>query len=293
MHSIAEFGAFFVFTAAAACSPSPAPKSATASAPQQAAEPTASASDPQAGTEERAELGAHFAAEALSGTIALADGDGKTVCSDVRKCTRRYLPASTFKIANAMIGLETGVVDDPESALPWDGKEYANPDWNRDHTLRSAMQASCFPCFQRIAREVGEERMRDWLGRLNYGNRDMSGGVDRFWLMGGLRISPLEQVEFLRRFARGQLPISERTADFVREIITLDVGEGHVLYGKTGSAMPPEYEIEIGWFVGFVELGPRRVYFATLIDGHGKDVELKPARRRVTERILRAQGFLP
>ncbi len=245
------------------------------------------------GPRERPELAEHLKAEGLTGVIALADGDGSPVCSDVRKCTRRYLPASTFKIANAMIGLETGVVSDPESKLPWDGKEYSNPDWNRDHTLRSAVQVSCFPCFQQIARAVGEPRMREWLDKLNYGNHDMSGGLDRFWLMGGLRISPLEQVEFLRRFARGELPISGRTAEYVRDLITLDVATGYVLYGKTGSAAPPEYELEIGWLVGFVEQGVRRVYFATLIDGHGEGVDVKSARRRATERVLRAEGYLP
>ena len=115
-------------------------------------------------------------------------------------------PATIDHIANAIIALETGVATDPETPLPWDGKQYARDDWNRDHTLRSAIQVSCVPCFQAIARNVGQPRMDDWLARLGYGNRDTSGGIDRFWLWGGLRISPIEQIDFLRRLEGGKLP---------------------------------------------------------------------------------------
>src|SRR5450631_2534370 len=120
-----------------------------------------------------------FADEHVTGAMALFDTrDGKLLCSDPTKCDAGYLPASTFKIANTIIALETGVVSDAESPLPWDGQEYQNPDWNRDHTLRSAVQVSCVPCFQGIARKVGEARMHDWVNRLGYGNRDSSGRID-------------------------------------------------------------------------------------------------------------------
>jgi beta-lactamase class D len=116
--------------------------------------------------------------------------------------------------------------------------------------------------------------------------------VDKFWLWGGLRISPLEQIDFLRRFDGNQLPISERTADIVRDIMTLDVTEKYVLRAKTGSTQKPDEPLDLGWFVGWLELGERRVFFATLIDGHRPDVDLLPVRRRVTERVLRARGLM-
>ena len=235
-----------------------------------------------------------FQAEHLTGAMALFDSrDGKLLCSDAERCDKGYVPASTFKIANTIIGLETGVLSDAESPMPWDGKEYSNPDWNRDHTLRSAIQVSCVPCFQGVARKVGEARMSEWLNRLDYGNHDSSGKIDFFWLGGALRISPLQQVDFLRRLDGGKLPIQERTLDIVRDVLTLDVGPEHVLRGKTGFAGPPEQPSEVGWFVGFVELGERRVFFATLVDGHAPDVDIKPVRRRVTERVLRELGDLP
>ncbi len=79
----------------------------------------------------------------------------------------------------------------------------------------------------------------------------------------------------------------------MRDVLTLDVGPDHVLRGKTGLALPPEEPSEVGWFVGFVELGARRVFFATVIDGHAPEVDLKSVRRRVTERVLRELGDLP
>jgi len=192
-----------------------------------------------------------------------------------------------------MIALETGAVENDETVLPWDGRKYSVEEWNRDNTLRSAIRVSCLPCFQAIARKVGPERMKDWVTKLDYGNHDTSGPVDQFWLTGGLRITPLQQIDFLRRFDAGKLPISKRTAETVRDIIVLDVGQNYVLRGKTGLNQPPDFPELAAWFVGWLELGERRVFFATIINGHAKDVDVKPARRRVTERVLRSLQLLP
>lgn len=242
----------------------------------------------------RPELDEHFRAERVSGTIALYDTAGESLsCSDVPLCEKPTIPASTFKIAHSMIALETGVLDHAESVLPWDKREYPVAEWNQDHTLRSAVRVSCAPCFQGIARKIGATRMKEWLDKLEYGNRDLSGGIDQFWLNGGLRISPLQQIEFLRRFEQGKLPISSRTADTVRDILTLEVGRNHVLVGKTGLNQPPDFPELAAWFVGWLELGERRIYFATRITGHENGVDVKPARRAVTERVLRALKLLP
>ncbi len=235
-----------------------------------------------------------FADERISGAVALFDSrDGQLRCSDPAKCNAPYVPASTFKIANTIIGLETGVLEDADTPMPWDGQDYSNPAWNRDHTLRSAVQVSCVPCFKAVARKVGAQRMAEWVTRLDYGNKDISGPIDFFWLGGGLRISPFQQLDFLRRLDGAKLPIQEHTLDVVRDVITLDVTPDYVLRGKTGSSGPPESTEDVAWFVGFVELGERRVFFASVIDGHPPDVDVSVVRRRVTERILRDLGDLP
>jgi beta-lactamase class D len=148
------------------------------------------------------------------------------------------------------------------------------------------------PCYRAIARKVGEAGEREWVNKLGYGNRDTSGGVDKFWIWGGMRISPLEQIDFLRRFDENKLPISERTADIVRDIMTLDVTENFVLRAKTGTVGPPDEPRELAWFVGWLEAGARRVFFALLIDGHTEGVDPAVVRRPLTERILRARGAM-
>jgi len=239
------------------------------------------------------ELDKELEAERVTGSIALFDTqDGRLACSNIAKCQEAVLPASTFKIPHSMIALETGAVESPDTILPWDHQSYSNEDWNQDLKFRDAFRLSCVPCYRDIARKVGPAAEQEWLNKLGYGNRDMSGSADMFWLRGGLRISPAEQIDFLRRFDGNELPISDRTADWVRDIMTLDVTESYVLRGKTGSTSPPEQPRELGWFVGWLELGERRVFFATLLDGHAPGVEFGALRRRVTERALHARGYL-
>jgi len=229
----------------------------------------------------------------VSGTIALFDSqDGSLGCSDVKLCQEAFVPASTFKIPHSMIALETGVVQDPDTVLPWDHQEYTNANWNQDLKFRDAFRYSCLPCYRAIARKVGEAGEREWVAKLGYGNRDVSGGVDKFWIWGGLRISPLDQIDFLRRFDGNKLPISERTADYVRDIMTLDVTEKYVLRGKTGTVGPPDEPRELAWFVGWLEAGERRVFFALLLTAHASDVDPIEVRRPLTERILKSKGLM-
>jgi len=229
----------------------------------------------------------------VTGTIALLDTqDGVLACSDVQRCQTAVTPASTFKIPHSIVALETGVVEGPDTILPWDKQQYWNDNWNHDLTFRDAFRFSCLPCYRAIARKVGPAAEQEWVNKLSYGNRDTSGGADIFWMDAGLRISPLEQVDFLRRFDQNQLPISERTADIVRDIMTLDVTENYVLRGKTGTTIPPDEKSLLAWLVGWLEVGPRRVYFATLLDGQGPGVDAMQVRRPLTERVLRAKGLM-
>jgi beta-lactamase class D len=287
---------------ATACGPKPdAPAARAPEAPFDAAPIAPVTATPRAGArllelpiKARPELATAFAEERVKGGIAVFDSaSGELVASDPELAKRPFHPASTFKIPHAAVALELGVLESPDSSMPWDGEYSKVEEWNRDHTLRTAMQVSCVPCFRRLARAIGPEREQEWLRKLDYGNRDASGPVDLFWLSGPLRISAVEQLDFLRRLDTGKLPISPRTLDIVKDVIALDVRESHVLYGKTGLSGPPDADAELGWFVGFVALERRSVYFATLVTGRAEDVDIVPVRRRVTERVLRSLGALP
>jgi beta-lactamase class D len=301
MRSAVRSGWLAVVTAVA-CGPKPEANVAAAPAPAAAETTTISATTaaPRTGrlreltVVARPELARAFDDERVQGGIALFDSaSGELTASDPGLAQRPFRPASTFKIPHTAVALELGLLDDPESPMPWDGQYSTNEAWNRDHTLRTAMQVSCVPCFQRLARTIGPEREQEWVRRLDYGNRETSGKLDAFWLSGALRITAVEQLDFLQRLDTGKLPISARTVDIVKEVIALDVGESYVLYGKTGLVAPPENDAEIGWFVGFVAFEGKSVYFATLVTGHPPDVDIVPVRRRVTERVLRDLGVLP
>jgi len=241
----------------------------------------------------RPELAQVFDEEHVQGGIALFDASTQELsASDPELAKRAYSPALTFNVAQSAMALELGVLDNPDSPMPGDGEFVPDPRWDGSLTLRTAIQVSCVPCFQRVTHLIGSDRMNDWLRRFDYGNRDSSGMLGMFWLSGKLRITAIQQLDFLRRLDEGKLPISTRTLDIVRDVIALDVSLSHVLYGKTGASGAEDGD-EVDWFVGFVTVEEKTVYFATLITGHAQGVDVNAQQRRVTERVLRSLGALP
>src|SRR5262249_23310561 len=157
------------------------------------------------------------------------------VASDKDRSGEDRLPASTFKIANSLIALETGVVADPDKDIfKWDGVTRSIEAWNKDHTMRSAIAASAVPVYHEIARRIGAERMQKYLDLLDYGNHNIGGGIDQFWLTGDLRIDPMQQVDFVDRLRRGVLPVSKRSQELTRDILPVaKAGDATIRY-KTG-----------------------------------------------------------
>lgn len=232
-------------------------------------------------------LAAILSSHQLQGVIARVDGDATVVrCSDATACRKPLTPASTFKIPNSMIGLETGVIPDAEFVIPWDGVKRPIEAWNHDHSLRTALRDSAVWYYQELARRVGKERMQTWLDRLEYGNRQIGDRVDQFWLEGPLTVTPLQQVEFLRRLVLARLPISERTRAIVLDITKRGDFDGKILHGKTGWAHPGEPS-EVGWFVGWVEDPARPRYVAVALGPVPQGVDMLTIRQAVAEEALR------
>jgi beta-lactamase class D len=180
---------------------------------------------------------------------------------DTARAGRRFLPGSTFEIANALVGLEVGSIADENEVFRWDAKPKPFAAWERDQTLAPGMRDSVAWMFQEVARRTGRTRMREWLERLEYGNRDISGGIDLFWLQGGSRISAMEQVAFLHRLAEGRLPMTQRAQRLVRQALVVEKTREHTLYAKTGGV--PGGRDAVLWWVGWVERkGRPRASFA-------------------------------
>jgi bla regulator protein BlaR1 len=192
------------------------------------------------------------------------------------KSQKQVSPCSTFKIVNALIGLETKALIDENTTFKWDGTVYQNTVWNKDQTLASAIENSTFWYFQQNASKVGSDRMQNYLNKVNYGNKDISGGITQFWEQSSLKISPKEQVEMLKRIYTYQIPISKKNIDIVKKILVLAKKDGVVLSGKTGSGLKDSGKFIpqgtddgyiIGWFMGYVEKDNNVYYFATNIEG--------------------------
>ncbi|SOY66813.1 OXA-1206 family carbapenem-hydrolyzing class D beta-lactamase [Cupriavidus taiwanensis] len=236
-----------------------------------------------------------------------ADTTGTMVIYDLRRdrmltynpsrAATPYSPASTFKIMNSMIGLETGAVADVDhDKLPWDGKVWlvggkaVLPETcNADVPLRVALPNSCVPAYQALARRVGSAAYQRYLGASHYGNADSSGPVDRFWLNGKLQISAYQQIDFLKGLVQRTLPFSPATFNAVDDITVLERTAAYTLHGKTGwadSARPA-----VGWLVGWVERGDDDYLFALNLDllrpEHAK------ARMEIARAALRQAGALP
>ncbi len=187
--------------------------------------------------------------ENVEGAILLYDlKNNRYLRHNEKRCKERFTPASTFKIPNALIGLETGAVKDADSIIAWDKVKHPEQDWTdapfvywkRDHTLASAMKHSVVWYFRELAIRIGEERMKNYLAKFEYGNQDISGGLaskrmfEAFWLNNSLKISADEQIEFLRRFYDEKLSVSKRSTDIVKQILVLEDAPSYKLSGKTG-----------------------------------------------------------
>ncbi len=235
------------------------------------------------------EWGKIFRVHHATGTFVLHDLNADTYKAyNLDRAIKPFIPASTFKIANSLIALELGVVKDEFEEFEWDGKTREIKSWNKNHNLRTAMKYSVVPIYQIIAREIGPERMKKALENLNYGNTDISGGIDLFWLNGGLRISAFEQIKFLRRLYKNSLPVSERAQRIVKKIMLTEAKNGYIIRAKTGYAA--RIEEEVGWWVGWVETDDNCFFFALNM----KMDSPKQMKDRITiaREILQSEGIL-
>ena len=216
-------------------------------------------------TIERPDLGSAFQSQGVTGSFVLYDvPTDRLTLVDAKRAGTRYVPASTFKIANSLIALETSVVKDENEVIPYGGKPQPFKTWERDMPMREAITASNVPIYQELARRIGLARYHQWLDRLDYGNRQTGTALEAFWLDGPLEISAIEQARFVARLALNQLPISDRSQTIVRDILKLESKEGRTLFGKTGwrfSSVP-----QLGWWTGWVDSGGKITTFSLNID---------------------------
>ncbi len=232
-----------------------------------------------------------FADAGVEGTLAVVDErDGTRHAHGGARARQRFVPASTFKIPHLLFALDAGIATDPGQTFRWDGVPRRFAHWNRDQTLAEAMRGSTVWVFQGFAKALGERRERRYLRRLGYGNRSIAGGIDRFWLDGGLAISAIEQIAFLRSLHRNALPFDDAHQRLVKDLILIETGPRHALHGKTGWMF--ESEAQLGWFVGWVDTPEGAVFFALNMDMPAGAADA-PKREAIVRAALRSIGALP
>ena len=237
----------------------------------------------------RKDFAKYFEDADVNGGFILFDLKQETyVVYNQQRINTGFIPASTFKIFNSLVALETKQIQDAGEIIQWDGNERDIGAWNKDHNLESAIQNSVVWFYQELARRIGSAQMAHYVALAEYGNQDIGGEIDTFWLDGELRITPREQVDFLTRLYLNEVPFSQRSIDIVKDILIFEAPGNYVMRAKTGWGQ--RFVPQIGWFVGYVEQNDNVYVFATNID----IVKPEDAEKRIviTKHILNAMGLL-
>lgn len=234
----------------------------------------------------------------IEGSFSVYDlKNDKYILSSADQFRQEFIPASTFKICNSLIGLETGVIADENFMLKWDGKLRDNLNWDKDNTLASAFKYSTVWYYQELARRVGEEKMKYWITKARYGNGNIGGGIDMFWLNGDLRITPEKQILFIKDLYLNKLPFSQRSMDIVKKIMIAKQTDKYTLRGKTGWAILEDTSASalnnIGWYVGYVEKEDNTYFFATCVQADEAHTgNFKNIRIDLTIKMLKELGII-
>ncbi|MEN8138475.1 MAG: class D beta-lactamase [Bacteroidota bacterium] len=195
-----------------------------------------------------------------------------------------YLPASTFKILNSMIALQTSAIESENDTIKWDGKDKGWIAWNKDQTMKTAMPVSCVWFYQELARRIGKDQMQNWINKANYGNKNTGKEIDSFWLEGDLRISAKEQILFIEKLVNNELLFDKQIQESVKEIMITDSTNNYIIHSKTG------WTKQIGWNVGYIETNNNIWIFA--MNQNITNKQEAKFRKKITYEVLRTEDII-
>lgn len=204
--------------------------------------------------------------------VLLSETTGDFQVVNEARSKQRLPPFSTFKIPNSLIALDSGVVDNLEQKLSFDPATYPVEEWWSKNwyaepiNLKDAFSYSAVPVYQEIAVKINPVRMQSFVDQFDYGNRDISSGIDTFWLNGSLNISAREQVAFIQRMYMNEITVAQRSLSLLKEIMLVEETDQYKFYAKTGAGRTDNGRM-LGWYVGFIENETGTYYFALNMDG--------------------------
>jgi beta-lactamase class D len=199
--------------------------------------------------------------------VLYSEGEDELFVVNQLKASERFTPASTFKIANSLIALETNTLSGTDQLLAVDLDKYPEESWwqpgwaTESYDLRGAFQNSVYPIYRSIASAIGQQNMTNYLAVFDYGNLDISSGLDSFWVNGSLEISALEQIEFLQKLYHNEFALKQENLNGLKEIMLVEETDTYKMYAKTGAALVEENNAVL-WYVGFIENTTGLHYFA-------------------------------
>ena len=209
------------------------------------------------------DLSSYFGA--YEGSFVLYDLENDTwSIHDMDRATLRVAPNSTYKIYDALFGLEEGVITPENTFIAWDGKNYPFDTWNYDQTLQSAMSNSVNWYFQSLNEQLGVPSVHKYIQQIKYGNENMSGDFSSYWMESSLKISPIEQVELLTKLQNNSFSFAPENINAVKDSICISSSDAGSFYGKTGTGRVNGQDVN-GWFVGLLETADHTYFFATNI----------------------------
>lgn len=230
----------------------------------------------------------------------LLSGNKKTVTLiNEQRANTPVSPFSTFKIANSLIGLDTGVITSADQTLTFDKDKYPvqawwPPVWKLpSYNLTSAFKFSMVAIYRQLATDIGQEVMQNYLTQFDYGNKDISSGLDDFWLDGSIKISPIEQVNFLQSLYQNKLKVKAKSLQALKEVMLVESTNDYRIYAKTGAGWikNDNKKVMLGWYVGFVENAQGVHYFAFNFT-RDTYAEMKANRVTMAMNHLKAAGII-
>ena len=236
-----------------------------------------------------------FDANKVVGTFGMYDnGQGQfTIYNLSRYKDSAYLPASTYKIVNALVGIETGKIVDENMVIKWDGIPMSRVECNKDMTMKEAFRVSCLNYYQEVARRIGKDTMQRYLDTLGYGsryNKAVIKTIDSFWIDNSVKITADEQLGLVKKLYFDQLPFQKRTQRIVKEIMLQEKNANYSLSYKTGWGYK-ENGNSIGWIVGWIEENKHVYPFVLNIEGL-HDIDMQTVRLNVLKSIFKHSGFM-
>ena len=229
----------------------------------------------------------------VNGTFAMFNnGTGEfTVYNLKRYRDSAFLPASTFKIVNSLIGLQTGKITNDSMVIKWDGVERPVKEWNKDLSMYEAFRVSAVPYYQEVARRIGKDTMQFWLDSISYGTKKITTRIDTFWLDNSLKITPDEEMGLVKRLYFHQLPFFDTYEDIVKRAMLFEDNSNYKLSYKTGWGQN-EKGHQLAWIVGWIEENKHPYFFVLNFESMDANADIPAIRMKMLKGILKQLGFM-